>query len=134
MSDRGRSSAKSFPTGSPWWWSAFRHFPSVTAGVWVKSGSRQEPARLNGVSHFIEHLLFKGTPTRTYTEIYKTFDRMGGVLDAFTSREIMGFYFRVQKAHFPDAFDVLSTCWCTPSSPRTRWNGSGASSSKRSRW
>lgn len=84
------------------------HFPSVTAGVWVKRGSRQETAAMNGASHFVEHLVFKGTPTRAYAEIYKTFDRMGGVLDAFTSREIMGFYFRVQKAHFPDAFEVLS--------------------------
>jgi predicted Zn-dependent peptidase len=84
------------------------HFPSVTAGVWVKRGSRQEAAATNGASHFVEHLVFKGTPTRTYGEIYKTFDRMGGVLDAFTSREIMGFYFRVQKSHFPEAFEVLA--------------------------
>jgi len=84
------------------------HFPSVTAGVWVKRGSRQETLATNGASHFVEHLVFKGTPTRTYLEIYKTFDRMGGVLDAFTSREIMGFYFRVQEAHFPAAFEVLS--------------------------
>jgi predicted Zn-dependent peptidase len=84
------------------------HFPSVTAGVWVKRGSRQEAPATNGASHFVEHLVFKGTPSRTYFEIYKTFDRMGGVLDAFTSREIMGFYFRVQKAHFPAAFEVLS--------------------------
>ncbi len=83
------------------------HYPSVTAGVWVKSGSRQETPSTNGASHFVEHLVFKGTPTRTYTDIYKSFDRMGGVLDAFTSREIMGFYFRVQKAHFPEAFEVL---------------------------
>jgi predicted Zn-dependent peptidase len=84
------------------------HFPSVTAGVWVKRGSRREGPATNGASHFVEHLVFKGTPTRSYTDIYKTFDRMGGVLDAFTSREIMGFYFRVQKAHFPEAFEVLS--------------------------
>jgi predicted Zn-dependent peptidase len=83
------------------------HYPSVTAGVWVESGSRQETPATNGASHFVEHLVFKGTPTRTYTDIYKSFDRMGGVLDAFTSREIMGFYFRVQKAHFPEAFEVL---------------------------
>lgn len=93
------------------------HFPSVTAGVWVKRGSRQETEATNGVSHFIEHLLFKGTPTRTYGEIYKTFDRMGGVLDAFTSREIMGFYFRVQKAHFPEAFEVLSDMLANPLFP-----------------
>jgi|WetSurMetagenome_2_1015567.scaffolds.fasta_scaffold23934_3 predicted Zn-dependent peptidase len=93
------------------------HFPSVTAGVWVKRGSRQEPPKVNGISHFIEHLVFKGTPTRTYSEIYRTFDRMGGVLDAFTSREIMGFYFRVQKAHFPEAFEVLSDMLARPTFP-----------------
>ena len=93
------------------------HFPSVTAGVWVKRGSRQERAATNGASHFVEHLVFKGTPTRSYGEIYKTFDRMGGVLDAFTSREIMGFYFRVQKANFPEAFEVLSDMLAHPTFP-----------------
>lgn len=95
----------------------FGHYPSVTAGVWVKMGSRHEPKTLCGVSHFIEHLLFKGTPTRAYMDIYKAYDRMGGVLDAFTSREIMGFYFRVQKAHFPEAFEVLSDMLAHPIFP-----------------
>ena len=93
------------------------HYPSVTAGVWVMRGSRHEPAEQAGVSHFIEHLLFKGTPTRSYMEIYKAFDRMGGVLDAFTSREIMGFYFRVQKAHFAEAFEVLGDMLAHPLFP-----------------
>ncbi len=93
------------------------HFPSVTAGVWVKAGSRCEPEPLQGASHFIEHLVFKGTPTRTYGEIYKAFDRMGGVLDAFTSREIMGFYFRVQRTHFGEAFEVLSDILAHPTLP-----------------
>jgi len=93
------------------------HFPSVTAGVWVKTGSRCESPAMQGASHFIEHLVFKGTPTRTYGEIYKAFDRMGGVLDAFTSREIMGFYFRVQKSHFHEAFDVLADLLAHPTLP-----------------
>jgi predicted Zn-dependent peptidase len=93
------------------------HFPSVTAGVWVKTGSRCESPAMQGASHFIEHLVFKGTPTRTYGEIYKAFDRMGGVLDAFTSREIMGFYFRVQKSHFDEAFEVLADLLCHPTLP-----------------
>ncbi len=93
------------------------HFPSVTVGVWVKRGSRHEPPSLNGASHFVEHLVFKGTPSRSYTEISKTFDRMGGVLDAFTSREIMGFYFRVQRDHFAEAFDVLSDMLTHPLFP-----------------
>lgn len=93
------------------------HFPSVTAGVWVKTGSRCETTVMQGASHFVEHLVFKGTPSRTYSEIYRAFDRMGGVLDAFTSREIMGFYFRTQKTHFCEAFEVLSDVLCRPSFP-----------------
>ncbi len=93
------------------------HIPSVTAGVWVKMGSRHESKKLNGASHFIEHLLFKGTPARSYPEIYKTFDRMGGQLDAFTSREIMGFYVRVQKYHFAEAFEILSDMLAHPLFP-----------------
>ncbi len=92
-------------------------FPSVTAGVWVKQGSRCETPRFQGASHFVEHLVFKGTPTRAYGEIYKAFDRMGGVLDAFTSREIMGFYFRVQKSHFGEAFSILSDMLAHPLLP-----------------
>ncbi|MCI4397472.1 MAG: insulinase family protein [Acidobacteria bacterium] len=92
-------------------------FPSVTAGVWVKQGSRCETPAMQGASHFIEHLVFKGTPTRAYSEIYKAFDRMGGVLDAFTSREIMGFYFRVQKSHFEEAFSILSDMLAHPLLP-----------------
>lgn len=117
MSDGGRVQRKVLSNGLTVAVERLPHFPSVTAGVWVKRGSRQETAQLNGVSHFIEHLVFKGTPTRTYGEIYKTFDRMGGVLDAFTSREIMGFYFRVQKAHFPEAFEVLSDMLAHPTFP-----------------
>ena len=117
MADGGRVERAVLPNGLTVVVERLPHFPSVTAGVWVKRGSRQETASANGVSHFIEHLLFKGTPTRTYTEIYKTFDRMGGVLDAFTSREIMGFYFRVQKAHFPEAFEVLSDMLAHPTFP-----------------
>lgn len=93
------------------------HLYSATAGVWVKGGSRTEKPSMNGTSHFIEHLLFKGTPSRTYSDIYRCFDRMGGVLDAFTSREIMGFYFRVQQGHFEEAFEVLSDMVANPSFP-----------------
>lgn len=82
-------------------------FPSVTAGIWLKGGSRTENAKVNGVSHFIEHLLFKGSKEVTYSQIYKAFDRMGGAVDAFTSREIMGFYFRVQRKNFEEAFYLL---------------------------
>lgn len=117
MPDGGKVVRKVLPNGLTVVVERLPHFPSVTAGVWVKRGSRQESERTNGISHFIEHLVFKGTPTRNYSEIYKTFDRMGGVLDAFTSREIMGFYFRVQKDHFPEAFEVLSDMLARPIFP-----------------
>lgn len=117
MSNGGKIQRKVLPNGLTVVVERLSHFPSVTAGVWVKGGSRKEPAGVNGVSHFIEHLVFKGTPTRTYSEIYRIFDQMGGVLDAFTSREIMGFYFRVQKAHFPEAFEVLSDMLARPTFP-----------------
>ncbi len=82
-------------------------FPSVTAGIWLKGGSRTEKESENGITHFIEHLLFKGTKELSYSQIYKTFDRMGGAIDAFTSREMMGFYLRVQKKNFEEAFNLL---------------------------
>jgi predicted Zn-dependent peptidase len=83
-------------------------FPSVSAGIWVRGGSRTETPEINGSTHFVEHLVFKGTKNLSYSDIYKAFDRMGGAIDAFTSREIMGFHFRVQKRHFEEAFSILS--------------------------
>jgi len=60
---------------------------SVSIGVWVKVGSRNEPMERAGISHFIEHLLFKGTPSRSAEEIAQPVDSVGGRVDAFTSRE-----------------------------------------------
>jgi predicted Zn-dependent peptidase len=94
------------------------YFPSVTAGIWIKGGSRSEKAEINGSSHFVEHLVFKGTKHLSYSDIYKSFDKMGGVLDAFTSREIMGFYFRVQKKHFAEAYSILSEMIVEPVFPK----------------
>jgi predicted Zn-dependent peptidase len=94
------------------------YFPSVTAGIWIKTGSRSERENMNGSSHFVEHLFFKGTKRLSYSDIYKSFDKMGGVLDAFTSREIMGFYFRVQKKHFAEAFSILSEMIVEPVFPK----------------
>jgi len=94
------------------------YFPSVTAGIWIKTGSRSERENMSGSSHFVEHLFFKGTKRLSYSDIYKSFDRMGGVLDAFTSREIMGFYFRVQKKHFEEAFSILGEMIVEPTFPK----------------
>lgn len=81
---------------------------SVAIGVWLKRGSRHEPAHLNGASHFIEHLVFKGTETRSAREIALAMDTVGGQMDAFTSKEYTCFYARVLDEHLPTAVDLLS--------------------------
>ena len=67
---------------------------SVSIGAWVGTGSRDEPAELNGATHFLEHLLFKGTPTRSALEIAQSFDAVGGDINAFTTRELTCFHAR----------------------------------------
>ena len=81
---------------------------SVAIGLWVRVGSRCEAAQAAGVSHFIEHLLFKGTETRSAEDIARAIDSVGGTLDAFTSRENTCFYAKVLGEHVPLAVDLLS--------------------------
>ncbi len=81
---------------------------SVSLGVWLRQGSRHESASQNGVSHFLEHLVFKGTENRTSREIALAFESMGGQMDAFTSKEYTCFYAKVLDQHLPDAVDLLS--------------------------
>ncbi len=83
-------------------------FRSVSVGIWVRTGSRSEPAEINGISHFIEHMVFKGTERRTCEEIAGTLDSVGGMLDAFTTKEIVCFNAKVLDEHLPLAFDVIS--------------------------
>ncbi len=83
-------------------------FRSASIGVWLRMGSAHEPKRLGGICHFIEHLLFKGTQTRSAREISLLTDRMGGNLDAFTSKEMTCFYCRVLDEHLPTAVELLS--------------------------
>ena len=84
------------------------HLRSVSVGVWIRTGSRREPAELNGISHFIEHMVFKGTERRTAEEIARAIDSVGGMLDAFTAKEMICFNVKVLDEHLPIAFDVLS--------------------------
>jgi predicted Zn-dependent peptidase len=84
------------------------HVHSVSIGIWVRSGSRSEPEALNGVAHFIEHMVFKGTTARTAEQIAREMDSVGGMLDAFTSKETVCFNAKVLREHLPLAFDVLS--------------------------
>lgn len=81
---------------------------SVSIGFWVGAGSRHEDPTLGGVSHFIEHMLFKGTERRSAKEIANTIDAIGGQLNAFTGKEYTCFYARVLDEHLPIAVDVLS--------------------------
>ena len=81
---------------------------SVSIGVWVVTGSRDEQPHENGISHFIEHLLFKGTEKRTAFDIAKEIDSVGGTLNAFTGREYTCFYAKVIDQNLPLAIDLLS--------------------------
>jgi predicted Zn-dependent peptidase len=81
---------------------------SVSVGIWVKVGSRNETININGVSHFIEHMLFKGTQNRSAKEIANSIDKIGGQLNAFTSKESTCYYAKVLDSHFDIALDVLA--------------------------
>jgi predicted Zn-dependent peptidase len=81
---------------------------SVSIGVWVKVGSRHEPPEIGGVSHFIEHLFFKGTEKRTAKDIAIEMDSIGGEMNAFTSQETTTYYAKVVDEHLPVAIDLLS--------------------------
>lgn len=80
---------------------------SAALGIWVGAGSRQEKAGESGAAHFIEHMLFKGTPTRTSEEIARETDAIGGQLNAFTTKECTCFYGRVLDNHLSQALDIL---------------------------
>jgi predicted Zn-dependent peptidase len=84
------------------------HVRSVAVGIWVDTGSRNEPEARGGVSHLIEHLVFKGTSSRTAVEIARTMDSVGGQMDAFTAKEHTCFYVSVLDEHLPLAVDLLS--------------------------
>jgi predicted Zn-dependent peptidase len=81
---------------------------SVSVGVWLGSGSRAESPERNGIAHFIEHMVFKGTRKRTAEEIAQSVDSVGGMLDAFTAKEMTSFNAKVLDEHLPVAVDVLS--------------------------
>lgn len=83
------------------------HMASVSLGIWVGIGSRYEPAALNGVCHFIEHMLFKGTPRRSAREISQSVEGIGGYLNAFTSEEMTCFHSRARADRFEELLDVL---------------------------
>ncbi len=87
---------------------------SVATGVWVGVGSRDEPDALSGVSHFLEHLLFKGTDTRTAQELARGVDRRGGDFNAFTSKEYTAYYCRLPARHAPFCIELLGDVLTRP--------------------
>ena len=85
-----------------------QHIRSVSIGVWIKTGSRDEEPKSNGISHFIEHMLFKGSANRSAEAIARQVDSIGGNMDAFTAKECICFNMKVVDEHLPVAMDVLS--------------------------
>ncbi len=91
-----------------------QHIRSVSIGIWVKTGSRHEDADVNGISHFLEHMVFKGTKGRTAADIARQMDSIGGNMDAFTAKECICFNVKVLDEHMPIALDVLSDLVLNP--------------------
>jgi len=84
------------------------HLRSVAMGVWIDSGSRDEAPEVNGISHFIEHMVFKGTTTRSASQFAREVDAIGGNLDAFTGKETICFNIKVLDENVPAALDLLT--------------------------
>jgi predicted Zn-dependent peptidase len=91
-----------------------KHIRSVSIGIWLKTGSRDEDLPWNGISHFIEHMVFKGTQHRSAEEIARQVDSIGGNMDAFTAKECISFSIKVLNEHVPIALDVLSDLVLNP--------------------
>jgi predicted Zn-dependent peptidase len=83
------------------------HVRSISIGVWVRCGSRSENYTINGIAHFIEHMLFKGTKNRSAFDIAYQIDSIGGLMNAFTSKEFTAFYIKIPDYHLPMAIDLL---------------------------
>src|SRR2546429_7836250 len=90
------------------------HVRSVSVGLWVRNGSRREIPEENGLAHFIEHMVFKGTERRSAEAIAREMDSVGGMLDAFTSKEQICFNAKVLDEHLPIAFDVIADLCLRP--------------------
>jgi predicted Zn-dependent peptidase len=91
-----------------------KHIRSVSIGIWIKTGSRDEDKQWNGISHFVEHMVFKGTKSRSAEQIAREVDSIGGNIDAFTAKECVSFSIKVLDEHVPIALDVLSDLVLNP--------------------
>lgn len=90
------------------------YLKSISLGVWINSGSRIEDEKISGVSHFIEHMLFKGTKNRTSKEIASEIDNLGGQINAFTSKECTCYYVKLLDSHIDIGIDILSDMILNP--------------------
>src|SRR5258706_5645521 len=91
-----------------------QHIRSASIGIWIKTGSRDEDQQWNGISHFVEHMVFKGTKHRSAEDIARQVDSIGGNMDAFTAKECICFNVKVLDEHLPIALDVLSDLVLNP--------------------
>lgn len=87
---------------------------SVSLGIWVNNGSRHESAEINGISHFVEHMLFKGTSRRSAQDVAREVDSVGGLLNGFTSREHSCYFIKILSEKLPLAVDLLGDLICHP--------------------
>ena len=87
---------------------------SASIGIWIKTGSRNEEADRNGISHFVEHMLFKGTTSRSAQDIARQVDSIGGNMDAFTAKECICFNVKILDEHLPIAMEILSDLVLNP--------------------
>ena len=81
---------------------------SAAVAIWVKAGGRYEPKKISGISHFLEHMMFKGTPTRNTRQIKEEIEGVGGILNAFTGEEATCYFAKLLKQYYPRALEVLS--------------------------
>jgi len=115
MMDEGRSIRREvMPNGLTLITEEMKHIRSICIGIWVKTGSRDEDREWNGISHFVEHMVFKGTQHRSAEEIARQVDSIGGNIDAFTAKECVSFSMKVLDEHLPIALDVLSDLVLNP--------------------
>src|SRR5881394_827876 len=91
-----------------------QHIRSVSIGIWIKTGSRDEDPTWNGISHFVEHMVFKGTEHRSAEQIAREVDSIGGNMDAFTAKECVCFNVKILDEHIPIAMDILSDLVLNP--------------------
>src|ERR1051326_452808 len=90
------------------------HVRSVSVGIWIGTGSREEEPQATGISHFIEHMVLKGTKNRSAEQLARSVDSIGGGLDAFTSKELVSYNVKVLDEHLPEAFDVVADLVLNP--------------------